>query len=118
MPQYFLAPLAALAFVMAFEGTSAAKTQAGAVLAIQEVSHFTSPATSPTPAAPASAQTPATSTLAADRDFANSVIAAHVRICHISRHPRDGVPAEVHACPLLIAEASPAIATPAAVRAD
>jgi|HubBroStandDraft_6_1064221.scaffolds.fasta_scaffold670370_2 hypothetical protein len=28
---------------------------------------------------------------------------ARIRICHISRHPRDGVPAEEHACPLVIA---------------
>lgn len=31
---------------------------------------------------------------------------ARVRVCHISRHPRDGVPATEHACPLVIADAA------------
>jgi len=35
-----------------------------------------------------------------------------IRICHISRHPRDGVPAEEHACPLLIADATQAVIAP------
>jgi hypothetical protein len=107
MPQYLLAPLAALALLMAFEGTSAAKTQAELVPGAAEMQ------SSPAPAEAAKAST---TTFAADRDLANSVFAARIRICHISRHPRDGVPAEEHACPLFIADAAPAIA--GAVRID
>jgi hypothetical protein len=37
---------------------------------------------------------------------------AAIRFCHISRHPRDGIRAALHACPLLVADvdmtASPA----------
>jgi hypothetical protein len=33
-------------------------------------------------------------------------VATRIRICHISKHPRDGMPAEEHACPLVIAEAT------------
>ncbi len=29
---------------------------------------------------------------------------AGLRLCHISRHPRDGVRSEIHACPLLVAD--------------
>ena len=31
---------------------------------------------------------------------------AGIRLCHISHHPRDGVRAEIHACPLLIADSN------------
>jgi hypothetical protein len=31
-------------------------------------------------------------------------VAARIRVCHISRHPRDGVPASEHACPLIVAD--------------
>jgi hypothetical protein len=101
MRQYFIAPVAALALVLAFEGTSAAKTRAELLPATRDLS----PVSAPVEAASA----PAT-TVAADRDLANSALAARIRICHISRHPRDGVPAEEHACPLFIAEAAPAAA--------
>jgi hypothetical protein len=30
---------------------------------------------------------------------------ARIDLCHISRHPRDGLPPEQHACPLFIAAA-------------
>jgi hypothetical protein len=40
---------------------------------------------------------------------------ARIRICHISRHPRDGMPAEEHACPLVIAYVADALS--GAVRA-
>jgi hypothetical protein len=33
-------------------------------------------------------------------------VATRIRICHISKHPRDGMPAEEHACPLVIADAT------------
>jgi hypothetical protein len=35
---------------------------------------------------------------------------ARIRVCHISRHPRDGVPATEHACPLVIADATEVVA--------
>jgi hypothetical protein len=34
---------------------------------------------------------------------------AGLRLCHISHHPRDGVRADLHACPLLVAEAETAV---------
>jgi|SRR5579863_1490563 hypothetical protein len=44
---------------------------------------------------------------------------ARVRVCHISRHPRDGVPATGHACPLVIADAAEVVVpVSSATRAD
>jgi hypothetical protein len=40
---------------------------------------------------------------------------ARARVCHISRHPRDGVPATEHACPLVVADATDAVAPESAV---
>lgn len=34
----------------------------------------------------------------------SSDVLSGIRLCHISHHPRDGIRAEVHACPLLIAD--------------
>jgi hypothetical protein len=31
-------------------------------------------------------------------------VASRMPICHISRHPRDGIRAELHACPLVVAD--------------
>jgi hypothetical protein len=39
------------------------------------------------------------------------------RVCHISRHPRDGIPASIHACPLVFA-AGDAVTPEAPLRAD
>lgn len=41
--------------------------------------------------------------------------ASQIRMCHISRHPRDGIRASAHACPLLMADtrASSPSSTPA-----
>ena len=115
MAQHFIAPLAALALILIFEGTSAAKTQAEMVPATQEASHASSPAAAES-AAPATKTFSVSST---DRDLANSALAARIRICHISRHPRDGMPPEEHACPLFIAEAVvPTVAAPVALRVD
>jgi hypothetical protein len=109
MQQYFSAPLAALALILAFEGTSAAKTRGDMAPMTEDASHASS--------APESMSTAMTKTSSADRDLANSALAARIRVCHISRHPRDGMPPEEHACPLFIAEAAPA-AAPATVRVD
>jgi hypothetical protein len=40
--------------------------------------------------------------------------AGHAGVCHISRHPRDGVPASVHACPLAFASFEALTSTTAA----
>jgi len=110
MPQYLSAPLLALALVLAFEGAAAAKTQAAEHATIREQSASAPQAVSQD-AAPATAAAP----LASDHDFANGPLATRIRICHISRHPRDGVPAEEHACPLLIADATQAVIAPSAL---
>lgn len=112
MPQYLSAPLLALALVLAFEGAAAAKTQAAELATSHEA--IASAASQSPPAATATA----TATFAADRDFANSALAAHIRICHISRHPRDGVPAEEHACPLLVADATQAVVLPSTSKSE
>jgi hypothetical protein len=31
-------------------------------------------------------------------------LATRIPVCHISRHPRDGIRAELHACPLVLAD--------------
>jgi hypothetical protein len=43
---------------------------------------------------------------------------AHERICHISRHPRDGMPASEHACPLVVASGAGSSAPAALARAS
>jgi hypothetical protein len=54
----------------------------------------------------------------ADRSVAFDEL-VRVRICHISRHPRDGIPAAEHACPLVIADASGVVApVPSATRTN
>jgi len=94
---YVVAPFAALALLLAMEGVSAAKTQ-GALIAAGEQAAADSSAT-------------AASVVSAlplpDPGVVSRAAVARVRICHISRHPRDGMPASEHACPLFIAEASP-----------
>jgi hypothetical protein len=95
--------------VLAFEGAAAAKTHATELATSHEDSASASQGVSPN-AAPATGTAPFA---VDDRDFANSALATHIRICHISRHPRDGVPAEEHACPLLIADATQAVIAPA-----
>jgi hypothetical protein len=110
MPQYLSAPLLALALVLVFEGAAAAKTQAAEHATIREQS-ASAAQTASQDAAPATVA----ARLASDRDLvvlANSALAMRIRICHISRHPRDGVPAEEHACPLLIADATQAVIVP------
>jgi hypothetical protein len=44
---------------------------------------------------------------------ASAVGLAPVPLCHISRHPRDGLSPEQHACPLFLARAQPAGPPPA-----
>jgi len=39
---------------------------------------------------------------------------ARIRICHISRHPRDGAPATEHACPLVVADAADVVTSDSA----
>jgi hypothetical protein len=116
MPQYFSAPLLALSLVLAVEGVAAAKTPAAELATSHEASASASQVTSPS-AAPVTAA----ATSASDREFANFVngpLAARIRICHISRHPRDGMPAEEHACPLFIADATQAVIVPSTPKAE
>jgi|HubBroStandDraft_5_1064220.scaffolds.fasta_scaffold283210_2 hypothetical protein len=48
-----------------------------------------------------------------DGDPADSVVGvAPVHLCHVSHHPRDGLRPEQHACPLFVARAQPAGASP------
>lgn len=87
---YTVLPLAAFALILAFEGVSVAKTQESPLAA----QRATETSTSADPA-----------DVAAHEDGLVKT-AAHARVCHISRHPRDGMPASEHACPLFVADTS------------
>ena len=98
---YTLSSLAALGLILAFEGVSVAKTQESPLAAQRGTETSTSES----------------SVEVGSRDSElTKALAARVRVCHISRHPRDGMPASEHACPLFVAEVS-APSAPAA-RAD
>jgi len=107
MQQHRFAPLAALALLIACEGTSAAKTQAPSLQSHHDASAAAASAnTSVSSTSGVETSKPEAATFAANRVLVNSELAARIRICHISHHPLDGVPAEEHACPLFIAEVS------------
>jgi hypothetical protein len=87
--------LVAVAMLISFEGVSYARTTAQPLRAVTEASA----AADGKAAGTASAKDGSAIHSASGDEF------ARIRICHISKHPRDGVPATEHACPLIIAEA-------------
>jgi hypothetical protein len=109
MRQYFIAPVAALAMMLSLEGSSAAKTRADLISAATSGASDASTTTSAVAADAALEVTPASSQSNEKSDVTNPLFAARIRVCHISRHPRDGMPSEEHACPLLVAQATDAV---------
>jgi len=101
---HLMPSVALLALLLSFEGTSYARTTAQPLLVAHE--------------APAAQGTKSSGELpdasVAIRPIETEI--ARIRICHISRHPRDGMPAAEHACPLVVADAAEVLA-PAAVAA-
>ncbi|HXW33734.1 MAG TPA: hypothetical protein VEJ87_04085 [Acidimicrobiales bacterium] len=95
--------LSVAALLVSFEGVSQARTTAEP-LAGREAPAAESPR--------APGNVPDAAQMAARPTRVETGI-ARIRICHISRHPRDGVPATEHACPLVVAEAD--VASPAVV---
>jgi hypothetical protein len=82
----------AVALLVSFEGVSYARTTSQPLRTTSETSAAVSAG---------SAGTKEASVIHAPSEDG----VARIRICHISKHPRDGVPATEHACPLIIAEA-------------
>jgi hypothetical protein len=82
----------AVALLVSFEGVSYARTTSQSLRTTLETS------------AAASAGSARTTEVSVVHTTSEDGV-ARIRICHISKHPRDGVPATEHACPLIIAEA-------------
>ncbi len=101
----------AVASLLALEGVSFARTPATPVVAPASASTVDA-----TIQLPVGANAP--STRATQNEFSSESPAlqsanTRIRVCHISRHPRDGMRSEEHACPLFIAEAEAAAASSA-----
>jgi hypothetical protein len=100
--------LGAVAMLLSFEGVSYARTTAQPLRAVTE-------------AAAAGDSKAADIASAKDESVIHSTSGdefARIRICHISKHPRDGVPATEHACPLIIAEADATVPASGATLAN
>lgn len=99
----------AFASVLALEGTCYARNTAPSVHEWLAQSHDDNgyPVEADVDSAPAR---PA---LFSDRDRDDGAVAfTRIFLCHISNHPRDGLPPDQHACPLFIALAPPSSASP------
>jgi hypothetical protein len=101
----------ALASALALEGTCYARTTASSVHERLDQSQSRDDSGSPVETVVDAA--PARPALFSDRDRADGAVSfTRIALCHISHHPRDGLPPDLHACPLFIAIARPPAAPP------
>jgi hypothetical protein len=97
----------AVASLLALEGVSFARTPATPVVAQASASTVDATTQARGEANPAARDTQ--NEFTSESPVLQSAN-ARIRVCHISRHPRDGMRSEEHACPLFIADAQPAAA--------